>query len=128
MKRLLALGMIVTLGSASTVFGGEPLLVSATRLARAVNTTPVAATSDRPATKTLGVTSFAKAAGVRESALAQQGGGGAIATTGMKKRTKALIYASVAAAFVGVAYGIDHKVLDVTPSTLGTRDDDSVKN
>jgi hypothetical protein len=128
MKRLLALGMIVTLGSASTVFGGEPLLVSATRLAREVNTTPVTPKSDRPGTKVLGVMSFAKTAGVGEPALAAQQGGGAIATTGMKKRTKALIYAGVAATFVGVAYGIDHKVLDVTPSTLGTRDDDSVKN
>ena len=128
MKRLLVFGLIVTLGNASVLLAGEPLSVSATRLARAVNTTPVAAKTDRPATKALGVTSFAKAAGVGEPALAAQQGGGAISSTGMKKRTKALIYAGVAAAFVGVAYGIDHKVLDVTPSTLGTRDDDSVKN
>jgi hypothetical protein len=41
----------------------------------------------------------------------------------MKKRTKTLIFTAVAAAFVGVAYGIDHKVTDVTPSSLGTRED-----
>ena len=124
MKRLFALGLIVTLGSASTVFAGEPLLVSATRLAReTVATVTVSPKADRSAAKELGVTSFARAAGVGEPALAAQQGGGAISTTGMKKRTKAFIYAGVAAAFVGVAYGIDHNVRDVTPSTLGTRQD-----
>lgn len=123
MKRLFALGLIVTLSNASIVFAGEPLLVSATRLAREVASTQVAAKSDRPATKELGVTSFAKTAAVGEPAALAQQGGGAIATTGMKKRSKALILAGVAAAFVGVAYGIDHKVTDVTPSSLGTRED-----
>jgi len=126
MKRLLAFGLIITMGSASTLFAGEPLLVSATRLAReTVATVTVSPTADRTA-KELGVTSFAKAAGVGEPALAAQQGGGVISTSGLKKRTKTMIFIGAAAGFVGIAYGIDHKVRDVTPSSLGTREDNSV--
>ena len=127
MKRLLAFSLIVTLGNASAVLAGEPLLVSATRLAREVPPTQVAVTADRSATEALGVTSFAKADGVGEpAALAQQQGGGAISSTGMKKRTKTLIIGGAAAAFLGIAFGIDHSVRDVTPSTLGQRHDEDV--
>ena len=129
MKRLLALGMIVTLGSTSAVFAGEPLLASATRLAQEIPSTQAGAAStksDRAETKALGVTSFAKTAGVGEpSAFAQQGGG-AISATGMKKRTKTLIFVGAAAGFMSIAYGIDHSVRDVTPSTLGQRHDGDV--
>ena len=125
MKRLLALGLIVTLGSASTAFAGESLLASAARLiASAQVSTP--AKSDAATTKASGVTSFAKAAGVGESATLAQQGGGAISASGMKKRTKTMIIAGAAVGFLGIAYGIDHKVRDVTPSTLGTREDNSV--
>ena len=47
MKRLLALGLIVTLGSASAVFAGEPLLASATRLAGETTSTPAASSTGR---------------------------------------------------------------------------------
>lgn len=127
MKRLLAFGLIITMGSASTLFAGEPLIVSATRLAReTVATVTVSPTADRTAARELGVTSFAKAAGVGEPALAAQQGGGVISTSGLKKRTKTMIFIGAAAGFVGIAYGIDHKVRDVTPSSLGTREDNSV--
>ena len=46
----------------------------------------------------------------------------------MKKSTKMLIYAAVAGAFAGTAYGIDQKVKNVTPSSLGTRHDNDVFN
>jgi hypothetical protein len=82
--------------------------------------------SDRAETKALGVTSFAKTVGVREpSALAQQGGG-AISSSGLKKHTKTLIIAGAAGAFLGIAYGIDRSVKDVTPSSLGQRHDSDV--
>ena len=124
MKRLLALGLMVTLGSTSAVFAGEPLLVSATRLAQeTVATATVSPKAERTAARELGVTSFAKAAGVGEPARAAQQGGGTISSTGMRKRTKTLIIAGAAAAFWGVAWGIDHSVRDVTPSSLGTRQD-----
>ena len=124
MKRLFAVGLIISMASASTLFAGEPLLVSATRLARETVATPtVSPTANRTPATELGVTSFAKAAGVGEAALAAQQGGGTISTTGMRKRTKTLIIAGAAAAFWGVAWGIDHSVRDVTPSSLGTRQD-----
>lgn len=125
MKRLLALGLIVTLGSASTAFAGESLLASATRLITSAQVS-ASAKSDSAATKASGVTSFAKAAGVGESATLAQQGGGAISSSGLKKRTKTMIIAGAAVGFVGIAYGIDHKVRDVTPSTLGQRHDEDV--
>jgi hypothetical protein len=125
MKRLIALGVVITLGSTSAVFAGEPLLASATRMAQEIASTQTVAKADRATARELGVTSFAKAAGVGEAAaLAQQGG--AISASGLKKRTKTLIIGGAAAAFLGIAYGIDHSVRDVTPSTLGQRHDEDV--
>ena len=124
MKRLVALSVIVMVGNASAAFAGEPLLASATWLTREITSSQAAASSkaDRTAGKELGVTSFAKAARVGEPVvLGQQGG--AISTSGLSKRSKTLIIAGAAAAFVGIAYGIDHHVRDVTPSSLGTRQD-----
>jgi hypothetical protein len=123
MKRLVAIVLIVTLGSASAAIAEESLLASAARAVRAMSgeQTVKQPKTERP----LQMTSFAKAAGVREAALAQQQGG-ALSTSGLSKRSKTLIIAAVAVAYVGIAYGIDHKVRDVTPSSLGTRDDDSV--
>ena len=124
MKRLVALGLIVMVGNASTVFAGEPLLVSAARLARETASTAAGSSKrEGTATKQLGITSFANAAGVGEPALAAQQAGGTISSTGMRKRTKTLIIVGAAATFLGVAYGIDHRVRDVTPSSLGTRQD-----
>lgn len=124
MKRLLAIGLVITFGNASVALAGEPLLVSAARLATAMNARQ-SVTQPKADNRPLGVVSFAVAAGVREPAPALQQGG-AVSASGLSKRSKAMIYLGVAAAFVGVAYGIDHNVKDVTPSTLGTRDDESV--
>jgi hypothetical protein len=126
MKRLLAIGLVVTLGNASAAFAEESLLASATRLIASAQISAPAKV-DAAAAKAAAMTSFAKAAGVREGAtLAQQGGSGTISQSGLSKRTKALILSGVAASFVGIAYGIDHRVRDVTPSSLGTREDNSV--
>jgi hypothetical protein len=122
MNRLLAFAVVAAIGNSSVAFAGEPILASAARLVR-----ETAEASREKARVRTGdpIVSFATAAGVRAAApagvLAQQGG--TIAATGMSKRTKAMIYIGVAAAFAGTAYAIDHKVRDVTPSTLGTRQD-----
>ena len=126
MKRLLAVGLVVTLGHASAAFAEESLLLSASRLAREVLPTQRTATAKSDPARALTVTSFAKAAGVRESATLAQQSGGSIASSGMKKRTKTMIIAGAAAGFVGIAYGIDHNVKDVTPSSLGQRHDEDV--
>ena len=46
-----------------------------------------------------------------------------LSKNGMSGRKKAILYISLAAAFVGSAWIIDHNVQDITPSSLGTRQD-----
>jgi hypothetical protein len=41
----------------------------------------------------------------------------------MQKRTKILIFLAAGVGFGLAAYEIDHHVLNITPSTLGTRKD-----
>jgi len=105
MRRVLVLALIVSLGNASAALAGETWLASATRIAREA----------------------ASGAPVRESvspsapALAQ--GQPALATSGMTKRKKILIALIAGVGFAAAAYTIDRKVQDVTPSTLGRRQD-----
>jgi hypothetical protein len=47
----------------------------------------------------------------------------ALSKSGMRKRTKVMIYLAAGVGFGATAYAIDHKVLNVTPSSLGTRKD-----
>jgi hypothetical protein len=123
MKRLLALGLAVSLLQVSVAFAAEP--------ASAVGSTPATNATERvPSSAGARFISFAEAARVGSApALAQQpGGGGTISQSGMSKRTKTMILAAVAAGFLGTAYGIDHKVKDVTPSSLNQRHDNDVFN
>jgi hypothetical protein len=128
MKRLFALALVASLGLPSIAFAEGPIAQSASKSIRETTTS-----SATPAVKleeaSIGFPSYAAKAGVRPAtALAQQGGAGTVSQTGMKRSTKVLIFAAAAAAFAGSAYGIDHKVKDVTPSSLGTRNDNSVFN
>src|SRR5262245_21227774 len=101
MRRTVVLVLILSLGNTSMALAGETLLASATRVVRdAVRTTP-------NQSKMAAAKAFEQAP--------------AVSTTGMKKRTKTLIFVAAAASFVAAAYAIDHGVKDVTPSTLGTR-------
>jgi hypothetical protein len=129
MKRLFAVALVASLGLPSMAFAEGPIAQAASK---SIRENTVAATealkSDGAST---GFASYASVAGVKPAAspaaLAQQGNG-AVSQTGMKKSTKMLIYAAVAAAFGGIAYGIDQKVKNVTPSSLGTRHDNDVFN
>jgi len=47
----------------------------------------------------------------------------ALAHSGMRKRTKILIYVAAGVGFAAAAYSIDHHVSNITPSSLGTRKD-----
>jgi hypothetical protein len=128
MKRLLAFSLAVSLVQASVVFAAGP--ESAAGPAPAANAVIEKAHSSA---RTRFI-SFAEAARVgvapaqTSGTLAQQGGAGTISQSGMSKRTKTMILAAVAVGFLGTAYGIDHKVKDVTPSSLGTRHDNDVFN
>ena len=111
MKRLLVMALVVTIGQASVAFAGDSILTSGTRHAQALAAPQASATPET-----------AKNPAV-PAAAAYQGGGSTLSKSGMSKGKKALIYIGLAAGFAASAWTIDHHVLDVTPSSLGTRKD-----
>jgi hypothetical protein len=127
MIRSIAFALVIALDQSSVAFAGESLIASARRVVR--ETTAQPAPLPKVESKAgFPVVTIAARTGVRESAaktdaLAQAQGGGAVSQSGMGKKTKWMIYLGVAAGFVGTAYAIDHSVKDVTPSSLGTRQD-----
>jgi hypothetical protein len=128
MKRLFAVALVASLGLPSIAFAEGPIAQSA---GKSIRETTMPSEAAAVKLEGAGFESYAVKAAVRpaapSAALAQQGGG-AVSQTGMKKSTKMLIYAAVAGAFVGTAYGIDQRVKNVTPSSLGTRHDNDVFN
>ena len=106
MRRLLVVAVVLTLGNASVASAGETLLASATRIVRDLAETPLPPT----------------AGAARRAPLAQQEQPG-LASSGLKKRTKVAIALGVAVGFAAVAFAIDRRVENATPSTLGTRQD-----
>jgi hypothetical protein len=128
MKRLFAVALVASLGLPSIAFAEGPISQSASKAIRETTTAAVMAAA-KVEGASAGFGSYAGKADVRPAAaLAQQGGAGTVSKTGMKRSTKVIIFAAAAAAFAGSAYGIDHQVKDVTPSSLGTRNDNSVFN
>ena len=114
MRRVLAFALVVWFGNTSAALAGETLLASASRLARE------AARDQAP----LPTTAVAASVVPRRSplALALQGQPG-LASSGMSRRKKALIWLAAGVGFAATVYTIDHKVLDNTLSSLGTRKD-----
>ena len=107
MRRVLVLvfALVLVLGNTSAAVAGETLLASASRLAREA----ARAQPSSPAPR-------------RTLALAQQGPP-VLASSGMSRRMKAIIWLAAGVGFAATAYTIDHKVQDNTPSSLGTRKD-----
>ena len=112
MKRLFAVALVVTMANASTAFAGESLLSVGTRHVQQIAVSEPAA----PAAQ-------AEAPKGAKPAAAYQGQGGTISRSGMGKGKKAMLFIGLAAVFVAGVYTIDQNVLDVTPSSLGTRQD-----
>ena len=106
MRRVIVFACVLSLGHASAALAGETLLTSATRLAREV-------AQDMSLSATAPGRSFTAA----------QPGQPGLETSGMSKRKKTLIWLVAGVGFAAVAWTIDHKVIDVTPSSLGTRKD-----
>ena len=126
MNRSIAFALLIALGQSSVALAGDSLIASANRVVR--ETTQPASPQKIESRAGFPVVTIAASSGVGEPAakaavLAQTQGGGAVSQTGMGKKTKWAIYAGVIAGFVGTAYAIDHSVRDVTPSSLGTRQD-----
>lgn len=103
MKRLLAIALVVSLGGASSAWAEGSLLGTGTRIVRQ------AAAIEGKAVKPV--------------ARAMQAGQPGLETSGMSKRKKIFIALAIGVGFAATAYTIDHKVLDVTPSSLGQRQD-----
>lgn len=113
MKRLLVMALVVTIGQASVAFAGDSILTSGTRHAQALASPQSQSPTAPDAAKNPAAPAPA----------AYQGGGSTLSKSGMSKSKKALIYIGLAAGFAASAWTIDHHVLDVTPSSLGTRKD-----
>lgn len=116
MKRLFAGALVVTLAHASTAFAGESLLSAGTRHVQQLAVTPDA--TPAPASTVPGAQGPAAT-----TPAAYQGQGGTLSKSGMGKSKKALLYIGLAVGFAASVWTIDHHVLDVTPSSLGTRQD-----
>ncbi|MFN7917795.1 MAG: hypothetical protein U0Q55_20780 [Vicinamibacterales bacterium] len=113
MKRFFAMALVVTLANASTALAGESLLSAGSR-----HVQQIAATTEAPAPSA----TQAPVKGAKPEA-AYQGQGGTLSKSGMGKGKKALLYMGLAIGFAASVWTIDHHVLDVTPSSLGTRQD-----
>ena len=123
-RRLVVLTLIGSLVSSSLAFAGESLLQSGLRIAGEVGRASVAlpASDSRRALADQPGKPVSRLAPVRAEALQAQGEP-ALATSPMRKRTKILIFVAAGVGFGLAAYEIDRNVLNITPSTLGTRKD-----
>jgi hypothetical protein len=117
---LVVFAVALSLGSASAAFAGDSLLASGTRMVREAerSLTP----GSLPRTTAPAKSAPAKPGTSAVPALAQTTS--AVATSPrFSKRTKVLILVGAAVGYTAAALTIDHHVQDVTPSTLGTRED-----
>lgn len=114
MKHFFAIALVASIGNASVAFAGESLLSAGTRHVQQI--TVESSRSATPATTTLPV-------GQPATPSLQADGGRTLSKSSMSKGTKILIYAGLIAGFVVSAYEIDKHVLNLTPSSLGTRKD-----
>jgi hypothetical protein len=122
MSRLVVITLIASLAGSSAAFAGEGLMQSASRivLEQTVGTTPAAPAGDRgAATKH----SAKWVRGVSSPTAQAQQGQPMLSKSGMKTRTKVMIFLAAGVGLAATAYTIDHNVVDVTPSSLGTRKD-----
>jgi hypothetical protein len=113
MSRLLVLALIFSLSGASSAFAADTLLDSARRAATTLARTRVVVESH----------AAANSASKSLSADQQTQPAPGLESSGLRKRTKILIAIGAALGYAGVAYTIDHHVVNNTPSTLGTRKD-----
>ena len=119
MNRLLVFALVASIGNVSAAFAGEGLLASGARHVQQLAVTDTVASSTEAATLPAGA-----AVTVGQKAVpAFQAQGGTLSKSGMKKSTKMMIYLGLAVGFAASVWTIDHNVLDVTPSSLGTRKD-----
>jgi hypothetical protein len=115
MKRFFVIALVASIGNASVAFAGESLLAAGTR-----HVQQITVASSVPSTPTVAT---ALPMGQQVAPSLQADGGRTLSKSSMKKSTKLLIYTGLIAGFVVSAYEIDKHVLNLTPSSLGTRKD-----
>jgi hypothetical protein len=123
MNRLLVFALVASIGNASAAFAGESILKSGTRHAQQL---AVAESSTQAAAASSHATSAPAGAAVnigKKQTPSFQAEGGTLSKSGMGKGTKAMIYIGLAVGVAASFWAIDHHVLDITPSSLGTRQD-----
>jgi len=122
-SRALALTLIASVLSGSIAFAEEGRPESGSRIVQEAGRAPglLAAASTPTIVASRAATLVNRIDPARsEARLGQEP---ALARHGMRKRTKIMIYVAAGVGFAATAYTIDRKVLNVTPSTLGTRKD-----
>ena len=120
MNRFLVLALVASLGNASAVFAGESILTSGTRHAQQL---AVADDASASTATTVAAPAGATVTVGKKATPSFQAEGGTLSKSGMGKGKKTLIYVGLAVAFAATVWTIDHNVLDITPSSLGTRQD-----
>ncbi len=113
MNRLLVFALVASVSQASVAFAGESILTSGSR-----HVQELAVSGQAPGPAPSDVASV-----VKPAVSAYQASGANLSKSGMSKGKKAMIYIGLAVGFAASAWVIDHHVLDVTPSSLGTRQD-----
>jgi hypothetical protein len=113
MSRSVVFALLLSLAGSTPALAGDTLLESAMRAAQTL------ARVDAP----IVAKAAGRTAGGSELAAQPQQPPVGLEASGLTKRSKILIAIGAAAAFVAIAYAIDHRVVDNTPSTLGTRKD-----
>ena len=116
MNRLLAFALVASIGQASAAFAGESILTSGTRHVQELAVTAPTSTSSSDLSRVSTAVTV-----VKPAVSAYQGSTGNLSKSGMSKGKKALIYIGLGVGFAAGAWTIDHHVLNVTPSSLGTR-------
>jgi len=119
MNRLLVFALVASIGHASAAFAGESILTSGARHAQQLAVADATAPSATPVATPAGATVTVG----QKATPSFQAEGGALSKSGMGKGKKTLIYVGIAVAFAATVWTIDHNVLDITPSSLGTRKD-----
>jgi hypothetical protein len=123
MSRLVALTVVMSLGASPLTYAGEGLMQSASRIVhqQVADGTGHNSTVSRAVT----VADRGKPPSLLGSPAvgAQNAQQQVLSKAGMRTRTKVMIYLAAGVGLAAAAWQIDHSVLDVTPSSLGTRRD-----
>jgi hypothetical protein len=118
MHRLLAFVLVASLGYTPMAFAGESIARSGARHVHEL----ASVDSARAATVNAPAAPAALTVATKPAPTAYQGES-TLSRSGMSKSKKMLIYIGIGVGFAASAWAIDHKVNDITPSSLGTRQD-----